>query len=134
MRRRCGPLLTVSDPYANVLTLHATASEDDRKHVVLWPPNARSLLQTDRPLQRNLATVQLELGLDGSCRIDEAAQDSAAQPLACSLRQGDSLWVPKGWWHAVRNGKASGASTSSWSAAIGAWFLPRGDASVDAAT
>ena len=111
-----------------MLSVHA-AGEDDRKHVVLWPPDARETLQSGQPLQRNLATVQLDLALDGSCRIDEAAQDSATQPLSCSLRQGDSLWIPRGWWHAVRNGTTSGDRTAhSWSASIGCWFLPRSDA------
>ncbi|EMD36308.1 hypothetical protein CERSUDRAFT_95643 [Gelatoporia subvermispora B] len=49
--------------------------------------------------------------------------------LSCILHEGETLYIPRSWWHRVENvvlpGSAPTTVTAGWTAGVGWWFLPR---------
>ncbi|CDO75853.1 hypothetical protein BN946_scf184833.g4 [Trametes cinnabarina] len=129
------------DPYYNLYNVYASSAPSAHaKHFVLFPPSLSEYLSRadDGSIMRNTSPVELhlrrtddgefEVGLDeGSApaRVRDAVRGSG---LSCVLREGDTLFVPRRWWHRVENVALREESTSGggWTAGVGWWFLPRG--------
>ena len=69
------------------------------------------------------------------CQFPSDLSDAAMQAVAehvkvCVLREGETLFIPKGWWHRVENVSLSRDPhpTAGWTAAVSWWFLPRNSA------
>lgn len=57
-------------------------------------------------------------------RTREALSESGGA-MSCVLREGDTLFVPRKWWHRVENVRLQDTVTPGWTAGVGWWFLPR---------
>ncbi|KAI0336472.1 Clavaminate synthase-like protein [Cubamyces sp. BRFM 1775] len=150
------------DPYFNLYNLYASSEPlVQAKHFVLFPPSLSEFLARaeDGHIMRNTSLVDLHVhkrvaeseALPKEAHLAQDAfvismdpdsapsrtRDALLQPGAawsCVLREGDTLFVPRRWWHRVENVTlpqnktgATPASTSSvgWTAGVGWWFLPR---------
>ncbi|KAI0635213.1 Clavaminate synthase-like protein [Trametes polyzona] len=150
-----GPSTTVTplhyDPYFNLYNVYASSDPDmHAKHFVLLPPTLSEYLSRgDGSVLRNTSPVDLHLRRDPASAPDasyEVAIDPRTAPLrtreameytgaalSCVLREGDTLFVPRRWWHRVENVRLRETSTTAlgadgprgWTAGVGWWFLPR---------
>ncbi|KAI0777720.1 hypothetical protein BD413DRAFT_466972 [Trametes elegans] len=147
------------DPYCNLYTMHASSDPFvHAKHFVLLPPTpalSQALARADRSVLRNTSPLELHLrprpgDPAGSFAV---AMDPASAPvhtrdavresgaaLSCVVREGDTLFVPRRWWHRVENvalrpevpdaggdrAAAAARAEVGWTAGVGWWFLPRG--------
>ncbi|OSD08062.1 Clavaminate synthase-like protein, partial [Trametes coccinea BRFM310] len=132
------------DPYYNLYTVYASSDASTHaKHFVLFPPAASEHLSRadDGSVMRNTSPVDLHLrrsgGGDGfdvvldpesaSARVRDALLRGEGGALSCVVREGDTLFVPRRWWHRVENValREGGAAWQGWTAGVGWWFLPR---------
>lgn len=133
------------DPYFNLYQMYASA-EPSRyaKHIFLLPPSASEFVKRADGQHSLRNTSSINLSLQPSCSGDEfaviAAPDTPSRSVeaisglgySCVLREGETLFIPKGWWHRVENvvlGRDQPPSGSGWTAGIGWWWLPRRNAS-----
>ncbi|KIP09374.1 hypothetical protein PHLGIDRAFT_126381 [Phlebiopsis gigantea 11061_1 CR5-6] len=135
------------DPYMNLF--HLQASADPRKfakHVTLLPPSISPWLQTasrGSSVMGNTSQIKARLrrcvtdDSDDSfeCQLSSDLSDVAMQAVAehvkvCVLREGETLFIPRGWWHRVENVSLSRdpGPTAGWTAGVSWWFLPRNNA------
>ncbi|KAH9901327.1 hypothetical protein C8Q73DRAFT_786706 [Cubamyces lactineus] len=149
------------DPYFNLYNLYASSEPSVyAKHFVLFPPALSEYLAraetghimrntspvdlhvhkrssgTPRPPQGNPLEDTFVISMDPTStpsRTRDALLESGAA-WSCVLREGDTLFVPRRWWHRVENvtlpqdsAEATPTSTGpvGWTAGIGWWFLPR---------
>ncbi|KAI0360635.1 Clavaminate synthase-like protein [Trametes cingulata] len=140
-----GPSATVTplhyDPYFNLYNVYASSEPSvHAKHFVLLPPTlSEYLARGDLSVMRNMSPINLHILRDGSApfevafdpstpsRTTEALAASGAA-MSCVLREGDTLFVPRRWWHRVESVKlrdTGSPADSGWMAGIGWWFLPR---------
>ncbi|KZT71073.1 Clavaminate synthase-like protein [Daedalea quercina L-15889] len=127
------------DPYFNLYQVYAS-SDPNRyaKHIFLLPPDAREFVgrADGQHTLRNTSPIDLSLkpspNGDDFVLVPEPSTPShsveAMLQLGCScvLREGETLFIPKGWWHRVENvilGEEL-PSDSGWTAGIGWWWLP----------
>ncbi|KAH9919967.1 Clavaminate synthase-like protein [Epithele typhae] len=138
------------DPYHNVFSLLASSAPDAHgKHFLIFPPSMNEVL-TDATFSRNTARLDVVLrrtpgAMDGfdavldansaPRRVSEAVLDNGGA-LSCVLREGDTLFIPRGWWHRVENVEVDGNSgpkaedhekRKGWTAGVGWWFLSRSE-------
>ncbi|KAH9925731.1 uncharacterized protein B0H18DRAFT_876881 [Fomitopsis serialis] len=133
------------DPYFNLYQLYASA-EPNRyaKHIFLLPPSASEFVKRADGQHALRNTSSINLSLQPSDSGDDfavvAAPDAPSRSVeaisglgySCILREGETLFIPKGWWHRVENvvlGRDQPPSGSGWTAGIGWWWLPRRSAS-----
>ncbi|KAI0371995.1 Clavaminate synthase-like protein [Pilatotrama ljubarskyi] len=130
------------DPYFNLYNVYASSEPSvHAKHFVLLPPTLSDCLsRADGSVLRNTSPVELHLlkgqsvenfdiAVDPSTplRTTEALAESDSA-MSCVLREGDTLFVPRRWWHRVENVKlqdVASSTASGWTAGVGWWFLPR---------
>ena len=145
------------DPYFNLYNLYASSEPSvHAKHFVLFPPTLSEYLARAEKghIMRNTSLVDLRvharpppegnsfaedafaISVDtdsASSRTRDALLDSGAA-WSCVLREGDTLFVPRRWWHRVENvmlpqDNAGATPTTTgpagWTAGVGWWFLPR---------
>ncbi|KAI0826571.1 hypothetical protein BC628DRAFT_1319774 [Trametes gibbosa] len=155
-----GPSDTVTplhyDPYYNLYNVHASSDPViHAKHFVLLPPALSAhLARSDGSVLsvlRNTSPIELHLRRDASqdsfaiaidpstapLRATEALARTDAGAMSCVLRERDTLFVPRRWWHRVeavrlRDAGAAAATADAmqtsavgWTAGVGWWFLPR---------
>ncbi|OJT08247.1 Lysine-specific demethylase 8 [Trametes pubescens] len=141
-----GPATTITplhyDPYYNLYNVYASSDPNvHAKHFVLLPPDlSESLSRADGSVLRNTSPVDLHLRGDSSGNAFDVLIDPSTAPLrtrealsesggalSCVLREGDTLFVPRKWWHRVENVRLqdTDAANPGWTAGVGWWFLPR---------
>ncbi|KAH9837958.1 Clavaminate synthase-like protein [Rhodofomes roseus] len=133
------------DPYFNLYHLYASANpERHAKHIFLLPPHASEFVKRadGQHALRNTSSIGLSLATsqNGDAFAIMAAPDTPGRSVeamstsgfCCILREGETLFIPKGWWHRVENvvlGHDQQPSNSGWTAGIGWWWLPRANPS-----
>ncbi|KAL1943972.1 hypothetical protein VTO73DRAFT_3790 [Trametes versicolor] len=139
-----GPSSTVTplhyDPYFNLYNVYASSDPSvHAKHFVLLPPDlSESLSRADGSVLRNTSLVDLHLRADSSANALDVLIDPSTAPvntrgalsesggaMSCVLCEGDTLFVPRKWWHRVENVRLQDTATPGWTAGVGWWFLPR---------
>ncbi|KAI0646347.1 hypothetical protein C8Q79DRAFT_664261 [Trametes meyenii] len=144
-----GPLTTVTplhyDPYFNLYNVYASSDPSvHAKHFVLLPPTLSQYLTRadDGSVLRNTSPVEFHVlrtppGADPEVAIDpvsapERTRDAILESdaaLSCVVREGDTLFIPRRWWHRVENITLPSGTGSTggpgWTAGVGWWFLPR---------
>ncbi|EIW55671.1 Clavaminate synthase-like protein [Trametes versicolor FP-101664 SS1] len=139
-----GPSSTITplhyDPYFNLYNVYASSDPSvHAKHFVLLPPDlSESLSRADGSVLRNTSPVDLHLRADSSENAFDVLIDPSTAPvntrealsesggaMSCVLREGDTLFVPRKWWHRVENVRLQDTATPGWTAGVGWWFLPR---------
>ncbi|GBE84356.1 hypothetical protein SCP_0603350 [Sparassis crispa] len=131
------------DPYMNLYHLHASSDPlTHAKHLTLLPPSVSEFVRRadGHASLRNTSAIDLQLRprsggsnlqfdiLTDSCptRLVDALSLTA---LSCVLREGETLFIPRGWWHRVENvllpGRGPSSASAGWTAGIGWWFLLR---------
>lgn len=134
------------DPYMNCFQLQAASDPTKHgKHVLLLPPSASSIVRSNprTALQRNTSSVDFHLRRSNPYTLDhdtvdvyvdslgsEDAQSLSSAALSCVLLEGDTLFIPRGWWHRIENialTPADGAESDcgGWTAGMAWWFLFR---------
>ncbi|KAI8970888.1 hypothetical protein BD414DRAFT_501511 [Trametes punicea] len=145
------------DPYCNLYNVYASSDPGvHAKHFVLFPPAlSEYLARADGgSVLRNTSPLDLHLHLHSSRSTPRSASDDAFEiridpdsaplrtreavlgsgaALSCVVREGDTLFVPRRWWHRVENvalrdatgGLEAEAGGRGWTAGVGWWFLPR---------
>ncbi|KAI0794804.1 hypothetical protein C8Q75DRAFT_712368 [Abortiporus biennis] len=147
-----GPTGSVSplhfDPYMNLYHLQASSNPSYyAKHFTLLPPSVSHHLQnaSTRQFQRNTSSVDLHLVRKDSesghptfdIKLDSSLPDDIASTLTetmmtCTLREGETLFIPRGWWHRVENVSLvedPRYRNIGWTAGVAWWFLLRGRSS-----
>ena len=81
-----------------------------RKEVRLVPPGAEGIYPCVRPQQNTSEVDAFAPDLERYPRFEARLSEGRE----ASLEPGDALWVPKGWWHAVRATSAASFSVSFW--------------------
>ena len=145
------------DPYMNCFSLQA-ASDPTRfakhlfaKHFFLLPPSTSSIVRPpldsrSSHVQRNTSHLDFYLQnshaapVSSSTALDrvyvDGLTDADAEKLSriamsCVLKEGDTLFIPRGWWHRVENVDMSWHHGSpeglcgGWTAGVAWWFLFR---------
>ncbi|KAI0746826.1 hypothetical protein C8Q80DRAFT_1220114 [Daedaleopsis nitida] len=136
------------DPYHNLYQLLASSQPAiHAKHILLLPPSLADVLaSTANHISRNTSPLDIRVqrtsaAISGfhvyidrtsaSARTTEAVLHSGSA-LTCVLREGDMLFLPRGWWHRVENivmgdwsAEEENNRTRGWTAGVGWWFLPR---------
>ncbi|EJF63727.1 hypothetical protein DICSQDRAFT_55007 [Dichomitus squalens LYAD-421 SS1] len=142
-----GPVGVVSalhtDPYHNLYNLFSSSEPSlFGKHFVLLPPSMSPFLERkDSEFMRNTSHVECFLKATSSDTFDVAidpdmvpakaarAMLASDSVLSCMLQEGDTIFVPRRWWHRVENVMAPSAARHGkkrgWTAGVGWWFLPR---------
>ncbi|KAH9950807.1 Clavaminate synthase-like protein [Amylocystis lapponica] len=135
------------DPYLNLYHLHASSKPSTHaKHFTLIPPSVSDFIRRSDAYStlRNTSDIDLTLRPASNSSHSEgvfdvlidpatparAAEAIAASALSCVLREGETLFIPRGWWHRVENVVLAGGTQSAdnhagWTAGVGWWFLPR---------
>ncbi|KAI0664867.1 hypothetical protein C8Q70DRAFT_1049069 [Cubamyces menziesii] len=145
------------DPYFNLYNLYASSDPSvHAKHFVLFPPTLSEYLARAEKghIMRNTSLVDLRVHArsppKGNSFVEDAfviSMDPDSAPSrtrdallesgvawSCVLREGDTLFVPRRWWHQVENvmlpqDNAGATPTTTgpagWTAGVGWWFLPR---------
>lgn len=135
------------DPYFNLYHLHASSDPSlYAKHFVLLPPSSAEFVKrTDtHTTLRNTSAIDIYLRprtSNGRVLRDEfdvlvdpatpsrLAEHVSAMAISCILREGETLFIPRGWWHRVENVSLLDTEASrrdaGWTAGVGWWFLPR---------
>ncbi|PCH37078.1 Clavaminate synthase-like protein [Wolfiporia cocos MD-104 SS10] len=136
------------DPYMNLYHLEASSNPlSCAKHFLLIPPSAAEFVKRadDFSALRNTSSLDFSLCRRHSahykCAFDIVASSTVPErssevlssvALSCILREGETLFIPKRWWHRVENvslldeaSEGSARSIAGWTAGIGWWFLPR---------
>ncbi|KAI0339303.1 Clavaminate synthase-like protein [Trametopsis cervina] len=132
------------DPYINLFHLQASSAPDEyAKHVFLLPPTASPYVNGTgaRKRQKNTATVDFRIHLGPShviphlqvameasqALVSDAVDAIESSAVTCVLREGETLYIPRGWWHRVENIAMHGGSgkQAGWTAGVSWWFLPR---------
>ncbi|GJE92388.1 hypothetical protein PsYK624_085420 [Phanerochaete sordida] len=142
-----GPTGAVSpfhcDAYMNLFHLQASSDRSRfAKHVLLMPPRTADVLR-DTPrgssilsntsrmkvrLRRAHADSRAQFHVEAHPTVPaRTAQALAAHAQSCVLREGETLFIPRGWWHRVENVcLADGPQPrAGWTAGVSWWFLPR---------
>lgn len=125
---------------------HLQASSDPikyAKHVLLMPPSTSDML---RHTQRGSSVFSNTSRMKARLRRDRSftsgmqfhvevhpdvplytADAIAMHGVTCLVREGETLFIPKGWWHRVENVclTEEPQATAGWTAAVSWWFLPR---------
>lgn len=128
------------DPYVNLFHLQASSSPGRiAKHVTLFPPSLSQLLERktntalrntsphEFTLHRNLSAFDVFLENVNSLP-DAAIEKLSKHALTCIVHEGDTLLIPKRWWHRVENVDLfpdSAEKKVGWTAALSWWFLLR---------
>ncbi|KAI0674349.1 hypothetical protein C8Q78DRAFT_1075989 [Trametes maxima] len=133
------------DPYFNLYNVYASSDPAiHAKHFVLFPPTLSEYLTRadDGSVLRNTSPVELHVlktppGADLEVALDPASAPERTRDailgsdaaLSCVVREGDTLFVPRRWWHRVENitlrGSVPTTGGAGWTAGVGWWFLPR---------
>lgn len=132
------------DPYMNLFHLQASSNPSRfAKHVMLLPPSSSPYLQhTERgsSVLGNTSKIKARLRhqtsqlseVDFECEVLSDTGDTVVEAMAeyarvCVLREGETLFIPKGWWHRVENVvlDRNPRLTVGWTAGVSWWFLPR---------
>ena len=81
------------------------------KEILLFAPSEARNLYAFGPLS----------GIPHLCRVDPRLADTVqfprverSNPYRCLLRSGDVLFIPRGWWHAVRTNETTIAFSAWW--------------------
>ena len=94
------------DPEENILTMLQGS-----KSIVLFPPNqTKFLYQNKTKLVKNLQSCVDVFAVDREkyTLIDKAIYYQT------QLSEGDSLYIPSGWWHAVESSKSLNVAINFW--------------------
>jgi len=78
------------------------------KRVLLLPPEAGGLLHPHEGVMSNTATVDPRAGW-----VAAAAKAGGSPMVEATVRGGEALFIPKGWWHHVE-ALSNSASVSLW--------------------
>ncbi|KAK7689367.1 hypothetical protein QCA50_007158 [Cerrena zonata] len=129
------------DPYINLFHLQASSlPKRFAKHVTLFPPSVSHLLRREtNTTLRNTSPHELTLRHTPTGDFDihlepdlpnESIQELSNRALSCLVREGDTLLIPKRWWHRVENvdlapdpAGSNGEMRVGWTAAVSWWFL-----------
>lgn len=98
------------DPYENLLCVVEGA-----KHLRLFHPADAPLLSPAG--ERNTACVYSRVDVTSTAAAAASRQHGAfarAQPHVATVRRGDLLYLPLGWWHAVRGSQECNISVNFW--------------------
>ncbi|KAI0696613.1 hypothetical protein BC835DRAFT_854813 [Cytidiella melzeri] len=133
------------DPYINLFHLQASSNPEEYvKHVILLPPTASRFVkgphaqrrqhntsalefQIHRDASHDISGFRVETSLDGTSDVREIRDVIERYAVTCLLRQGETLLIPRGWWHRVENvGLRDGRREHcGWTAGLSWWFLSR---------
>ena len=132
------------DPYHNLYNLFASSEPSlFGKHILLLPPSLSGFIQqTESDLMRNISRVECFVQPTSSDTFDVAinpakipavtarAMLASDSVLSCVLQEGDTIFVPRSWWHRAENVMSPSAAARlgkkrGWTAGVGWWFLPR---------
>ncbi len=114
------------------------------KHFTLLPPFASEFLQRadqhgamrrTSPVNLTLIPKPSDTGVHFDVEIDESVpartkECISKEAISWLLREGETLFIPRGWWHRVENVflkdvSPPPASTGQWTAGVSWWFLLR---------
>ncbi|TCD69594.1 hypothetical protein EIP91_007016 [Steccherinum ochraceum] len=129
------------DPYMNCFQLAATSnSAGHGKHFLLLPPTISDILKPKpssltRQIQRNTSHLNFSLhhtpGGAPQVHVDQMEDADAdlisSAALTCVLKEGETLFIPRRWWHRVENvallPDEQGKTSDGWTAGVAWWFL-----------
>lgn len=132
------------DAYMNFFHLQAASDHAKfAKHVILVPPFASDMLRhaqrgssvfsnTSKMKARLCREWSVSSGMQFHVEVHPEVPLNTAEALAqhgmtCILREGETLFIPKGWWHRVENVclAKEPQPLAGWTAGVSWWFLPR---------
>ena len=104
------------DPYINLFHLQASAAPKRfAKHVTLFPPSLSHLLRREsHTTLRNTSPHKFglchtppspgafEVYLESKTN-EKLVQELSKHTLSCVVREGETLLIPRRWWHRVEN-------------------------------
>lgn len=112
--------------------------------MTLLPPSTSTLMRQGHDIKTNRSSIKA--GVVHSSLLDGTPGPSPDNPLVLEvdadedtasaiakhamvgiLREGETLFIPDGWWHRVENVclVPERQPTAGWTAAVSWWFLPR---------
>ncbi|BFZ65487.1 hypothetical protein YB2330_006660 [Saitoella coloradoensis] len=107
-----------TDPNDNLfLQLHGT------KRIRLYPPTAGAQLRPGQGVLRNTSMIRDVWGADASGGGSEV--EGVEGGMEAVLREGDGVFIPKGWWHTLKGeSHSSDKSGDEIVCSVNWWFRP----------
>ncbi|GAA97686.1 uncharacterized protein L969DRAFT_280703 [Mixia osmundae IAM 14324] len=114
------------DPYDNLFELKEACRA--LKHFTILPKRLSHLLRSSEQ-QKNTSSVDFDissgkLALSAASPSQKYAQEILNAAQTCVLAPGDTLLLPRGFWHRVETISTDSAQPG-WAASIGFWFRMR---------